>query len=204
MESNVPSTAAATLVSMMPVSVLGRLETVVAHDESGLSPLDILIGRRLGLLALCTVLKSLPVGGQTLTRLLTPTLADYFVTDFPALIVEEEKGLLAYLNGRLLLGDNLDDVIRQVNEEHRQEREQAMRLSARCRDFMDGTESDWPDLCDALAQFADRQQRHLSWEDATIVSAARERLSAKDLAGWAAEMKLRNRKVSCEPAKTMI
>lgn len=179
------------------MNVLRHLDAVLTGENAGLSPLDILVGRRLSLLALCTVLKGLPVGGQTLTRHIAPSLTDFLLIEFPALIAEEEEGLLAYLNRRLLLGDNLDDVIRQVREEHRQEAEQAHRLAARCQDFIDGAESDWPDLCDALAQFADRQQRHLNWEDATIVSAARERLSTKDLEGWAAEMQSRNRKVSC-------
>lgn len=175
-----------------PVSALLQIETALHAGGTDLSALDILVGRRLNLIGFCAMLKSLPAGGPGLTRRLAPALAAYLTCDFPALIAEEEEGLLRFLNRRLLLGDDLDDVIRQLSDEHRQDCEQARGLAARCRDFAAGTDQDWPDLCEALADFAERQFRHLRWEDATLLPVARERLSAGDLDLWRAEMDRRH------------
>jgi len=173
---------------------LAHLESLLAGG-TGLTPLDRLIGRRLGLQCFCTLLRALPVAGCNLTRRLAPVLAPYLSTDYSALMAEEEEGLLPHLERRLLVGDDLDAVVNQLSDEHRQDREQARQLAIRCLDFANGTDDDWLGLCDILAQFAERQRRHLTWEDATILPMARDRLSAEDQTQWEAEMDQRYRLV---------
>ncbi len=175
-----------------------QIEMALAGAGAELSALDRLAGRRLNLLAFCAILKALPQAGPALTRALAPSFAAYLSRDFLALVSEEEEGLLRYLERRLLLGDDLDDMIRQLSDEHRQDRQEARQLAASCREFASGTDADWSDLCDALAGFAERQRRHLVWEDATILPVARERLTGDDLSAWAKEMERRYRFITCQ------
>lgn len=181
-----------------PVSAMLQIEMALTAADSDLSPLDKLIARRLNLLAFCAILRALPAAGPTLTRALAPAFSAFLSRDCVSLITEEEEGLLPHLGRRLLLGDDLDEVIRQLSDEHRQDREEAKLLAAQCLDFAAGTEDDWPDLCEALAHFAERQRRHLVWEDATILPVARDRLSADDLTQWDTEMERRYRLVTCQ------
>jgi hypothetical protein len=183
---------------VFPVSALLQLEMMLNVGDSKLSPLDLLVGLRLNLLAVCAIFKALPSGSATLTRTLAAAFAAYLSRDFVNLIVEEEEGLLPHLNRRLMLGDDLDDVISQLSDEHRQDREQAKILAARCSDFAAGTDEDWPELCEALAHFAEKQRRHLTWEDATILPMARNRLSGEDLNHWGAKMQRRYHLISSQ------
>lgn len=176
-----------------PASALLQIEQALVGPGTELSPLARLVGWRLNVLAFCAFLRGLPVADAALGKLLAPGFATFLSHDFVSLITEEEHGLLPLLQRRLLLGDNLDDVISQLSDEHRQEREQARTLAAQCLDFASGTDADWPELCDALTQFAERQRRHLLWEDATILPLARDRLSAEDLNRWGADMDRRYR-----------
>lgn len=152
------------------------------------SPFDTLAARRIGLVSLCALLRALPAGGEALLKAVAPGIATFLTRDFPALITEEEEGILPRLRPRLLLGDDLDDIIGALSEEHREDRQLAADLARRCDAFAKGAEDDWPDLCAALIQFAERQRRHLAWEDATIIPMARERLSAEDLISWRTDM----------------
>lgn len=152
------------------------------------SPFDTLAARRISLISLCALLRALPTGGETLLKAVTPGIATFLTRDFPALITEEEEGVLPRLRPRLLLGDDFDDLINTMSEEHREDRQLAAGLARRCDAFAKGMEDDWPDLCAALIQFAERQRRHLAWEDATIIPIARERLSGQDLTSWRTDM----------------
>lgn len=174
-----------------PATAMGRIETALAAPEAELSPLDHLIGRRIDLQAFCAILKQPPAGGQGLAQALATAAAAYLAEDFLLLVAEEEESLLPLLQRRLLLGDDLDELFRQLNDEHSQDRAQALSLAAQCRDFADGGAGDWPDLCEALAQFAERQRRHLVWEDATILPLARARLSEDDMQKWRGQLQLR-------------
>lgn len=184
--------------TIFPVSAMLQIEMALAGTSNGLSALDRLIGHRLNLLAFCAILKAQPSAGPALTRALAPSFAAFLNRDFLNLINEEEKGLLRHLENRLLLGDDLDDVIRQLTDEHRQDRLEARQLAASCLEFANGTDADWSDLCDAMAHFAEGQRRHLVWEDATILPVARERLTADDLAAWGEAMERRYRFITCQ------
>ncbi len=174
-----------------PATAMGRIETALAAPEAELSPLDSLIGRRLDLQAFCAVLKSPPSGGPGLARALAAAAAAYLAEDFLFLVAEEEDNLLPLLQRRLLLGDDMDELFRQLSDEHSQDRAQALALAAQCRDFAAGGAGDWPDLCEALGQFAERQRRHLVWEDATILPLARARLSGDDMQKWRSQLQTR-------------
>jgi len=171
---------------------------VALRNAAPMSPLDMLVARRMNLAAFCGILKALPSGSATLGRTLAPSLASFLSRDYPALIVEEEEGLLPCLNRRLLLGDNLDDILRQLGDEHRQDVAHAKLLATRCDDFASEVDADWPELCEALSDFADRQRRHLVWEDATILPIARDRLLADDMRQWGCDMDRRYRLLTCQ------
>lgn len=181
-----------------PLSAMRGIEAAIHTAGEELSPLDRLVARRLNLAGFCGILKALPSSSPALARVLAPGLANVLARDFPALIVEEEEGLLPCLNRRLLLGDNLDDILRQLGDEHRQDVAVARMLATRCDEFATEVDSDWPDLCEALSDFADRQRRHLVWEDATILPIARDRLLADDMRQWGCDMERRYRLLTCE------
>ncbi|WP_430396323.1 hemerythrin domain-containing protein [Ferrovibrio sp.] len=174
-----------------PATAMGRIETALSAPEAGLSPLDRLIGRRLDLQAFCAILKLPPVVGAGLAQALAAAAATYLSEDFLLLVAEEEDSLLPLLQRRLLLGDDMDELFRQLSDEHSQDRAQALGLAAQCQDFAAGGAGDWPDLCDALGQFAERQRRHLVWEDATIIPLARARLSEDDMRKWRSQLQTR-------------
>ncbi|MBP7063678.1 hemerythrin domain-containing protein [Ferrovibrio sp.] len=184
--------------TIFPVSAMLQIEMALAGAGSDLSALDRLVGHRLNLLAFCAILKAQPSAGPALTRALAPSFATFLKRDFLSLITEEEEGLLHHLERRLLLGDDLDDVIRQLSDEHRQDCQEARQLAAACLEFANGIDADWSDLCDAMAHFAERQRRHLVWEDATILPVARERLTADDLTAWGEAMERRYRFITCQ------
>lgn len=181
-----------------PLSAMRQIEMAAGNSATSLSPLDRLVARRLNLASFCGILKALPSSSAVLGRTLAPGLASFLARDFPALIVEEEEGLLPCLNRRLLLGDNLDDILHQLSDEHRQDVAAAKILATRCDDFATEIDADWPGLCEALGDFADRQRRHLVWEDATILPIARERLLANDMHQWGCDMNRRYRLLTCE------
>lgn len=169
-------------LGMLPIGQALQAQTTAA------SPFDALAARRVGLVMFCALLRSLPNTGPAVTQALAQDIAGYLTGEFPALILEEEEGILPRLRLRLLLGDNLDDIIDQLIEEHREDRQHACELARRCVAFADESEDDWPELCAALADFAERLRRHMAWEDATILPMARERLTAEDLLSWRADM----------------
>jgi hypothetical protein len=181
-----------------PLSAMRQIEVAIRNAEPQLSPLDMLVARRLNLAGFCGILKALPSGSPALGRTLAPGFASFLARDYPALIVEEEEGLLPCLNQRLLLGDSLDDILRQLGDEHRQDVAHAKLLATRCDDFATEVDTDWPELCESLSDFADRQRRHLVWEDATILPIARDRLLSDDMRQWRCDMERRYRLLTCE------
>jgi hypothetical protein len=162
------------------------------------SPFDSLTAARFSLVSLCAMLRALPTCGPAVAKAVAPGIADFLTRDFPAIIIEEEEGILPRLRSRLLLGDDLDEIINELNEEHREDRAYAADLARRCEAFANDLDDEWPDLCAALTNFAERQRRHVAWEDATILSIARERLTAEDLASWRIDMDRRYRDLTAQ------
>jgi hypothetical protein len=185
------SRAQSSVPSGTPISALHVIERALSPAESALSPLDRLVAMRLVLHAFCAIIRSLSNTSPDLVRVIAPGMARFLTHDFIRIITEEQDGLLAHLRKRLMLGDELDTLIGHLQDEHRQDCEQARILGGRCQEFAAGVETDWPDLMEALSAFAEQQRRHLIWEDATILPIARERLQADDLNHWNAEMALR-------------
>lgn len=181
-----------------PLSAMRQIEAALHDAGAALSPLDQLVARRLDLAGFCGILKAMPASSPALARVLAAGLARYLSRDFPALVAEEEEGLLPRLNRRLLVGDQLDDILRQLSDEHRQDLERAKTLATRCDDFASGMDTDWPELCEALEEFANRQRRHLVWEDATILPIASDRLGSEDMRQWRNDMDRRYRLLTCE------
>lgn len=173
-----------------------QIDFALQRLAAAASPFDTLAAWRLSLVALCGLLRALPNGSQALTKAVAPGIATYLSHDFPTLIAEEEEGILPRLRPRLLIGDNLDDIIAALSREHREDSQYAVELAGRCAAFACDKGDDWPELCTALAVFAERQRRHLAWEDATILPIARERLSNEDLLSWRSDMDRRYRNLT--------
>lgn len=163
------------------------------NDSEAISPLELLAGQRLNLTAFCAVLNALPNVAPSMVRALAPGISAFLREDYPAMLAEEENGLLPALRRRLLLGDDLDQVIDQLIDEHQRDRLQAMSLAGRCEEVANGVDDDdLLTLCAALRSFAEHQRRHLAWEDATILPLAQVRLTADDLVRWHRAMHRRN------------
>lgn len=161
-----------------------HLLAALARDEEDTGPFERLQGQRLMLLAVCALLDSLSGACQPLQQRMAASLAAYLQADFPAMVAEEEEGLLPLLRARLLLGDDFDQVLRQMDEEHRHDRRQAILLAAECEALAGGLLDEAAVLFSACRAFAEQQRRHLAWEDATVLPLARERLTTADLALW--------------------
>ncbi|HEX6959053.1 MAG TPA: hemerythrin domain-containing protein [Ferrovibrio sp.] len=156
------------------------------------SPFDILAGQRLSLVAVCAIMDALPNTPPALARNIAAALAGFLRHDYLAVITEEEDGLLVKLQPRLLLGDDLDEAIRQLMEEHRRDRQEALLLAAKCDEIATGlSDGEAAATLVALRAFAERQRRHLAWEEAIILPLARDRLSSDDLSQWKQAMKKR-------------
>lgn len=179
-----------------PVSAMVAMEQALGDAGNGLTPIDRLVGMRMVLQSFCAIMRSLVTVSPALFRALSPGIARFLSHDFISIIDEEKNGLLHHLNRRLLVGDELDQLIAHLHEEHSQDRLQALSLSRRCEEYAAGANDDWPDLCEALAGFAEQQRRHLVWEDATILPIARERLQPEDMVCWDADMRRRYRMVT--------
>lgn len=182
-----------------PVSALHAIEMALSPAESTLSPIDRLVAMRMVLHAFCAIVRSLSTVSPELFRVIASGLARFLAQDFVRIVTEEQDGLLVYLRRRLMLGDELDTLIGQLQDEHRQDCEQARILSGRCHEFANGVDTDWPEILEGLSVFAEQQRRHLIWEDATILPVARERLLPDDLERWNVEMTRRYQLVMCEP-----
>src|SRR3546814_5151070 len=118
------------------------------------------------LLAVCALLDSLSGACPPLQQRMAASLASYLQTDFPAMVAEEEDGLLPLLRARLLLGDDFDQVLRQMDEEHRHDRRQAALLAADCEALAGGLLPDEAAvLFSACRAFAEQQRRHPPWAD---------------------------------------
>ncbi|MEK9970706.1 MAG: hypothetical protein VW600_16320 [Ferrovibrio sp.] len=182
-----------------PVSAMHALELALSPAESDLSPIERLVAMRMILQSFCAIIRSLSNVTPALFQVMAPGIARFLMQDFIRIVAEEQEGLLVYLRKRLMLGDELDVLIGHLQDEHRQDCEQARILGGRCLEFASGIETDWPDLLEALSAFAEQQRRHLIWEDATILPIARDRLQADDLARWSAELDQRYQVVMCDP-----
>ena len=172
---------------LRPAPSPATLQILIAlqNDSEAISPLEMLAGQRLNLTAFCAVLNALPNVAPAMVRALAPGIAAFLRQDYPAMLAEEENGLLPALRRRLLLGDDLDQVIDQLIDEHQRDRLQAVSLAGRCEEIASGVDDDdLFTLCAALRSFAEHQRRHLAWEDATILPLAQVRLTADDLARW--------------------
>jgi len=173
---------------------MAQILAALAQQDEDVSPFDILEGQRLTLLSVCALLDALPGTGHDLLQRLAPGLSAYLRNDFPAMIAEEDEGLLPLLRQRLLPGDDFDQVLRQLDEEHRRDRRQALQLAAECDTIASGLMPDeTPALFAAFRAFAEQQRRHLAWEDATVFPLARVRLGPTDLKAWMRGMRARRR-----------
>lgn len=162
-----------------------QIHAALARDDEDSGPFERLEGQRLGLLSICALFDALPGASHLLQQRVAAGLAAYLRVDFPAMIAEEEEYLLPLLRSRLLLGDDFDQVLRQMDEEHRHDRRQAALLAAECDALAGGLIPDEAMvLFNACRAFAVQQRRHLAWEDATVLPLARSRLTPADLDQW--------------------
>lgn len=174
---------------------LRRIHAALGHSaETEASPFETMLNQRMVLLGICAMIDRLPLAGSETLRSVGPALAAYLRQDFPAIVAEEEEGLLPLLRQRLLLGDDLEPAIRQLSDEHRRDTQRALSLAAECDALGEGLDAeDVAGILAALAAFAEQQRRHLAWEEAIILPVARARLTEQDLRAWCRAMRARKR-----------
>jgi len=172
---------------------LRRIHAALSHASEGeASPFETMLNQRMTLLSICAMIDRLPLANANTLQRLGPALAQYLRQDFPAIIIEEEEGLLPLLRQRLLLGDDLEPALRQLGDEHRRDTQRALSLAAECDALGEGLDpEDIAGILASLAAFAEQQRRHLAWEEAIILPVARARLSSQDLKGWNRAMRAR-------------
>ncbi len=174
---------------------LRRVHSALAQSaDVETSPFETMLNQRMALHSICAIIDRLPLSDAGTLRHLGPALAAYLRQDFPAIVAEEEEGLLPLLRQRLLLGDDLEPAIRQLSDEHRRDMQRALSLAVECEALAEGLDSeDVSGILAALAAFAEQQRRHLAWEEAIILPVARARLTEQDLRQWARAIRARKR-----------
>ncbi|MBX3454430.1 hemerythrin domain-containing protein [Ferrovibrio sp.] len=177
---------------------LRRIHSALTQSsDAEASPFETMLNQRMALLSICAMIDRLPLSGPDTLSQLGPALAAYLRQDFPAIVAEEEEGLLPLLRQRLLLGDDLEPAIRQLSDEHRRDTQRALSLAAECDALAEGLDpEDVAGILVSLAAFAEQQRRHLAWEEAIILPVARARLTEQDLRSWNRAMRARKRLLS--------
>ncbi len=154
------------------------------------NPLDIMAEEHRLQERLCDALErladSLP---DRVDRLLVATLLPALKIDLSVHVEDEEYGLFPLLRERSEPGDNVSEILGQLNQEHLTDQGYAEEIVAQLELLQQGQ-----DLRNAntfgymLRGFFEGQRRHRGWEDAVVLPLARQRLDADDLTTLATVM----------------
>lgn len=145
-------------------------------------PLDYLQADHLRQHRLCDLLENIlrnPKAKES--RASVDIVLDYLKVELPRHIADEEEDLFPRLKASCTPGDNIEEMMEVLREEHTQNAilldaiEEALpTLDARAR-------PDGPVLSGVV--FAEAKRRHIRWENALVLPLARARLGAEDLKG---------------------
>ena len=106
----------------------------------------------------------------------------FLQTDFRTHVADEEEDLFPLLLQRATREDGMDDVLRELSQDHVRDAKQAGRiikqLSARLSATVGAPSS--PDESKLLRQFARHEKHHLTLENAIVLPLARARLTSGD------------------------
>ena len=143
-------------------------------------PLDYLQADHLRQHRLCDLLESIlrnPKAKESKASL--DIVLDYLKVELPRHIADEEEDLFPRLKASCLPGDNIDEMMQVLREEHTQN---AILLNS-SEDALSSqkarSDPDAPILSGVV--FAEAKRRHIRWENTLLLPLARARLGAEDL-----------------------
>jgi hemerythrin-like domain-containing protein len=123
------------------------------------------------------------VEAATLLHILKRDLADH---------VSDEEDLFRLLEDGGKVDDGLREIIRVLRNEHAADHEAKQAISAELQRFIAGEDMRAPARFFVVAgSYSENQRRHLTWENCTVIPAARRLLAAEDMAWLSTRMRER-------------
>jgi hemerythrin-like domain-containing protein len=147
-------------------------------------PLDFLLAEHYRLRAVLTQLDGLVRDGAgDARRKLARALARYFTEDYPLHVADEEIDFFPLLRQRGGGDPSFLAALDTLQGEHREDKERLARVEAGLRQMAEAQQRiDLPPGFAAETRaYVDALRRHIAWENAVLLPAARQRLQAADL-----------------------
>lgn len=120
--------------------------------------------------------------GDPLARRRAREILAFIRKDLPLHLADEEASLFPLLRLRCRPEDNIEQLLRLLQEEHAYDESLARSLAAELRHLVSRARaSDWKPLKWEARAYIQTQQRHLSWENVVLLKLARQRLMPSDM-----------------------
>jgi hemerythrin-like domain-containing protein len=147
-------------------------------------PLDFLLAEHYRLRAALTQLDWLARGSMgDGRRKLAKALLRYFLEDYPLHVADEETDFFPLLRQRCAGDASFTVSLETLANEHREDAARLARVVAGLRGVVEAAQRDEipPDVAADARAYTDALRRHIAWENAVLLPAARQRLQSADL-----------------------
>ena len=168
-----------------------RNHRAIAPIDDGLlaSPLEYLAADHLRIRVACNLLDVIAEDPHGLGRLAVASALQFFHEEFPCHVADEEEGLFPLIMARQLVGDNLDQALAALQQEHNADKQTAFRVANSLAALARGADPENEGQFSELANgFGESLRRHVLWENLIVLPFARRKLEASDLKKLSAEM----------------
>ena len=148
------------------------------------NPLDVIARAHALQVEVCDALERIADGlPDDVDRRLCASAAAYLQYDLPRHHQDEESGLFVLLKERVLPGDGLGDILVRLAAEHVIDTDFASEIADALDIMARGEKIPNPEMIGYMLRgFFERYRRHVQWEETLVMPAARQRLTAEDLA----------------------
>lgn len=168
-----------------PSAAAPRVFCCPGHEPAAFrDPIAVLEADHVQVLALCDVLDRLlhnPRHGADLTEV--AAVYDYLQQHLANHIADEEEDLFPLLRRTAAAGDDIDQILGLLHDEHETDRRVNDDLRGDLESLLNGRAfTDPARFMMNLSTFAETQRRHLAWEDTVVLARARKHLKDADRA----------------------
>lgn len=175
-------------------SSLSALETLRAPlpDDLFNEPIEYIFADHFRQRALCALLDEIASGTSPDIQMVMAVLG-YLKSEFQPHLLDEEKGLFPMLSRRAKPEDEIDEVLRQLTEEHASDGEDAKDIILVLEQIAKagGSNALSEKAADLLKRFAANERQHLIVENSIVLPLARARLTEEDCRDFGQRMAAR-------------
>jgi hypothetical protein len=165
-------------------------------------PLEFLHADLFRLRIACTFLDMLAEDPLREPPLLALALVDYFRSDWPLHLDDMERRLFPLMQGSLLVGDQVDQAIRQLAAEQSRDRTHAAQLLGKLEQVVGrDAELDESSFILRANTFSEAQRRHAAWIEGIILPCAQDRLKQDQLTSLRSQLAAARAWRSVQPAE---